>query len=317
LSHHLVTGTAGFIGSHLTDRLLHAGHCVSGIDNFLRGHRDNLRVATAKPGYHFIEGDVSTAEGALAAFETAARGEPIDTVWHMAANSDLLAGANDPTVDLRHTFLTTYHVLGAMRRLGIPELAFPSSSAIDGVHAASLADSTGPLFPISNYGAMKLASEAIISASLETFLKRAWLFRFPNVVGGLATQGIIFDLIGKLRRSRAELEVLGNGTQEKPYLHVSELIDALLFIVDRSRERLNCFNISSDDDGCTLRSIAETVVRAAAPGTPIRYGTGNQGWPGDAPRFSYATEKLAALCWRPKLSSTEAIELTTREICNS
>ena len=118
---------------------------------------------------------------------------------------------------------------------------------------------------------MKLASEGIITAALEQYLKRAWIFRFPNVVGGRATHGAIFDFLKKLRRNPAELEVLGDGRQEKPYLHVSELIDAMLHLFQKANERLNYFNIAPPDSATTVRYIAEAVVRAAAPGANARY----------------------------------------------
>ena len=296
---------------------------MCGIDNLLRGRRENLRSACAHTRFHFIEADLSCEDNALAAFNTACERGPVARVWHMASNSDLLAGSNDATIDLRHTFLTTFHVLGAMRRLGISEIAFASSSSIYGAHNSALAEDSGPLFPISNYGAMKLASEGMITASVESFLSRAYLFRFPNVVGERATHGVIFDLINKVRASSGELEVLGNGTQQKPYLHISDLIDAMMLIVERSRERINCFNISADDAGCSVRYIAETVIGTLAPATPIRYTGSDQGWPGDVPRFRYATEKLFSLGWRPKLSSEQAVKQAVREVsaelcaCNS
>lgn len=310
----MVTGAAGFIGSHLCDRLLAQEHYVCGVDNLLRGRRENLRSACAHARFHFIERDLSCEDGALAAFDTASERGPIARVWHMASNSDLLAGANEATIDLRHTFLTTFHILTAMRRLGIREIAFASSSSIYGSHNSALAENTGPLFPISNYGAMKLASEGMITASVESFLSRAYLLRFPNVVGERATHGVIFDLINKLRASSGELEVLGNGTQQKPYLHISDLIDAMMLIVERSHERINCFNIAPDDEGCSVQYIAETVIRAVAPATPIRYTGSDRGWPGDVPRFRYATEKLFSLGWRPKLSSEQAVDRAVREM---
>ena len=176
-----------------------------------------------------------------------------------------------------------------------------------------LKEDTGPLLPVSNYGAMKLASEGSITAALERFLERVWICRFPNVIGSRATHGVIFDLLKKLRANPAELEVLGDGTQEKPYLHVSELVDAMLFLFERGRERLNCYNIAPEIGATTVRFIAGAVVRAAAPGAKIRYTGGLRGWVGDVPRFLYSTEKLKSLGWSPKLSSNQAVELAIRE----
>jgi UDP-glucose 4-epimerase len=238
---------------------------------------------------------------------------PIDTVWHLAANSDIQAGGRDPDVDLRLTFMTTYNVLKVMQALGIGRILFASSSAIYGEHDGPLREDSGPLFPVSNYGAMKLASEGIISAALEQHLKQTWIFRFPNVVGGRATHGAIFDFIKKLRNNPAELEVLGDGTQQKPYLHVSELIDAMIWSFERSTNRLNYFNIAPATGSSTVRFIAEAVVRAAAPGAKIRYTGGSRGWVGDVPRFSYSTEKLQRLGWTPKMNSDQAVELAVQE----
>jgi UDP-glucose 4-epimerase len=149
-----------------------------------------------------------------------------------------------------------------MREHKIPRLAFASTSAIYGDLNQKLTEDIGPLFPISNYGAMKLASEAAISAAAESFLERAWIFRFPNVVGSRATHGAIFDFIHKLKKNPAELEVLGDGTQEKPYFHVADLIDAMLFITDNAQEKLNFFNIGTSDSITTVCYLAETTVRA-------------------------------------------------------
>src|SRR5437879_3470597 len=239
-----VTGAAGFIGSHLVDRLLALGAGVIGVDNMVLGKRANLSAAFGNPNFVFRELDVNDYEKCARFLRGETARRPIDTVWHLAANSDIQAGGREPDVDLRLTFMTTYNVLKVMQAQGIRKLVFASSSAIYGEHEDVLREETGPLFPISNYGAMKLASEGIISAALERFLERAWICRFPNVVGGRATHGAIYDFIKTLQRNPAELEVLGDGTQEKPYLHVSELIDAMIYIFERSGNRLSCFNIA-------------------------------------------------------------------------
>jgi UDP-glucose 4-epimerase len=314
LSHFVITGAAGFIGSHLADRLLGGGHTVTGIDNFVRGTEENLRAAVSNGSFRVVKADLSTEGGARDAFDAAFQREGVDMVWHMAANSDIPAGTAAPEVDLRDTFLTTFHVLGAMRRLNVARFAFASSSAVYGMHSHELSEDTGPLLPISNYGAMKLASEAIVSAAVDGFLSHAYIFRFPNVVGSRATHGILFDLIRKLHPSKRELVVLGDGTQQKPYLHVTDLLDAMLLIVERQRERIDCFNIAGTDAGCTVKEIAELVVRTVSPGAIIRYSGGDRGWMGDVPRFQYATGKLAKLGWRARLSSREAVEQAIGEL---
>jgi UDP-glucose 4-epimerase len=315
MPHILLTGAAGFIGSHLVDRFLAEGHRVTGIDNLSRGTRGNLDESLRNPCFTLIHANVADEEEARRAFRQAHATAPVSEVWHMAANSDIAAGIADPRVDLRDTLMTTFQTLLLMRELGITRLAFASSSAIYGVHDRAIDESIGPAFPISNYGAMKLASEGLISAALETFLEKAWIFRFPNVIGPRATHGVIYDLIHKLRSSPERLEVLGDGFQRKPYLHVSELVDAMMFITEESCDRLNCYNVSGEDDGATVRFIAQAVIRAASPGTPIHYTGGAKGWVGDVPTYRYSTEKMRLLGWRPSMTSQQAVDRAVRELC--
>ena len=160
---------------------------------------------------------------------------------------------------------------------------------------------------------MKLASEGIISAAVERFAKRAWIFRFPNVVGSRSTHGVIYDFFQKLKANPAELEVLGDGTQQKPYLHVSELIDAMILVHQKAQDRLNCFNVAPPESSTTVRYIAEAVVRAAAPKARIRYGAGSRGWVGDVPRFAYSIAKIQKLGWSPRMTSDDAVDRAIRE----
>jgi UDP-glucose 4-epimerase len=310
----LVTGAAGFIGSHLVDRLLGRGWTVLGIDNLRLGRRANLTQALEHGGLTLIEADVNDFAANLRRVGEWHARHPIDVVWHLAANSDIRAGTADPQVDFEHTFLTTFNVLKLMRALGPRRLVFASSSAIYGPCPGVLDEHTGPCFPISNYGAMKLASEGAISAALETHLDRAWIVRFPNVVGARGTHGVIFDFMQKLRADPTRLEVLGDGRQEKPYLHVAELVDAMLFIADCAADRLNCYNVGADGTATTVAEIAETVVGRVSPGARIHYTGGAQGWPGDVPRFQYSIERLRRLGWTPRLTSQQAVTQAVGEL---
>jgi len=309
----LVTGAAGFIGSHLVDRLLERGATVLGLDNMKLGRRANLVNALANPRFKFFEQDVNDVPAVLKLVAAESKAAPFDVAWHMAANSDIRAGVTDPDVDLSCTFLTTHNLLKVMREHGIPHLAFASTSAIYGVHPGLLHESIGPLFPISNYGAMKLASEAAISAAVEAFLKRAWIFRFPNVVGSRSTHGVIYDFAQKLKKNPAELEVLGDGSQEKPYFHVSDLLEAMLFVTDHAAQPLNCFNIGTANSVTTVRYIAEAVVKRQSPHAKIRYTGGSKGWVGDVPKFNYSIEKLNNLGWSPRLTSNQAVDRAVEE----
>lgn len=310
----VLTGAAGFVGSHLADRLLESGCRVMGVDNLRLGRPGNLAVARRHADFTFLESDVNDYAGNLAQWRAWQAERPIDMVWHLAANSDIRAGGADPSVDLTHTFLTTFHVLKLMRELGIPRLAFASTSAIYGAREGAVREDDGPWQPISNYGAMKLASEACITAALETHLQQAWIFRFPNVVGSRATHGVIYDFMDRLRDDPHALQVLGDGRQEKPYLHVAELVEAMLFIRERAGAKLNCFNIGPEGTATTVKRIAEAVVRRCAPGAAIRYTGGAQGWPGDVPRFQYSIDRLKQLGWQPRLTSDGAVDRAIEEL---
>lgn len=311
----LVTGAAGLIGVNLVTRLLDEGKQVIGLDNFCRGSSANLQSVSGHPNFIFEKVDLDDMAAYRDVLSRLHADTPVDEVWHLAANSDIPAGVDDPAVDLRDTFMTTYNTLVLMAELGIETLAFASSSAVYGdLGDRALDEDVGPLLPISNYGAMKLASEAAISAAAENFLKKVFLYRFPNVVGVPATHGVALDLVRKLQATPDQLDVLGNGTQQKSYLHVEELIDGMLFIRDRAEDKLNYFNIGTDDVGITVKRIAEQVAARVSPDARICFGTANRGWVGDVPKFRYSIAKLEQLGWRPQLSSDDAMNKAIDEV---
>lgn len=307
----VITGGAGFVAVNLTRRLLSLGETVVAVDDLSRGRREALNEFSLLPTFSFEQADCSSAADMVALFGSL---EGITDVWHLAANSDIPAGIEDPNIDLNRTFLTTVGILAAMRAHHIPTLHFASSSAIYGdLGMQEIVEDIGPLEPISNYGAMKLASEAQIRAAVESYLPRANIFRFPNVIGVPATHGVIMDFIAKLRATPDALQVLGDGSQQKSYLHVNDLIDAMLHI-SNLKGKYCVYNIGPDDEGITVREIAEIVRNYIAPEAVIQYGKGSRGWVGDVPRFRYSSKKIGATGWSPNMGSKAAVQRAVAEI---
>lgn len=307
---HVIAGGAGFIGVNLARALLDEGYEVLVLDDLSRGSREALGALMQHNGFTFRQVDCSDPDAVDAALED----DTIDEVWHMAANSDIPAGVADYRVDLRQTFMTTAALLDVMKRRDIKILHFASSSAIYGdLGDQIIHEDIGPLQPISNYGAMKLASEAQIRAAKEAYLNHASIFRFPNVIGVPATHGVILDFVGKLKATPDQLEVLGNGTQQKAYLHVADLIRAMLHI-RAMRQPYAVFNIGPTDDGITVREIAERVRDQFKPDAAIKFGEGNRGWVGDVPKFRYSVQRLLDSGWQPTLGSHDAVYKAVDEI---
>lgn len=299
----------------MLESLLSRGGNVYGIDNLCRGSLANLSKVEHDPRFKFIKVDMADAAAYREVFLELHTLDPIIECWHMAANSDIPAGIEDANIDLRDTFMTTFNTLQLMKECKVSVLVFASSSAIYGdLGDCALSEEIGPLLPISNYGAMKLASEAAISAAAESYLNQVFLFRFPNVIGVPATHGVILDFVRKLAETPDHLVVLGDGTQQKGYLHVQELIQAMLFIRDKASERVALYNIGSGDDGVTVRFIAEETVREASPNAVITFGSGNKGWVGDVPRFVYSVDKLKSLGFKSQMNSVEAVQLAITQI---
>jgi UDP-glucose 4-epimerase len=308
LTHHFVTGAAGFIGSQLVDALLASGDRVSGADDLSLGRLEHLAQASANKAFRFATADVSdVAACGKAMADASAWGGAPDVVWHLAANSDIAAGVEHAAVDFERTLRTTFATLEAAKAVGVKRIAFASTSAVYGERDDLLTEDSGPMLPISNYGATKLASEALISAAAESWLERIWIFRFPNVVGPRATHGAMYDFARRLAGRPASLRVLGDGTQTKAYLHVAELIEAMRFIVAKAGDKRNVFNIGPAGEGTSVAFIARQMIDRLSPGAAIAYTGGDRGWVGDVPRFRYSTERLAKLGWRPKLTSDEAV----------
>lgn len=303
----LVTGGAGFIGSNLCERLVQRGHSVTVADNLILGRREHLAALEPEADFRFVEMDASVPSALDPLFAESA----FECVFHLAANSDIARSHADPDTDFTNTLKTTWSVLEAMRRHKVGQIVFASTSAIYGEVPGRIREDHGPLLPISHYGAAKLASEAFISSYGENYGIQAWMARFPNVVGNRSTHGAIHDFVRKLQRTPDRLEVLGDGSQIKPYLHVSDLIDAMLIAWDGMGERINVFNVGGDTR-CAVRRMAEIVVEESGLDARIDYTGGDRGWVGDVPSVEYDTTKIRSMGWSPKLDSEAAVRAAAR-----
>ncbi len=314
----IVSGGAGFIGSNLVRRLIeNTLYKIYVIDNLCLGKIENLDISER---IEFIDLDLSNKNKTKNAIKEISTKSKIKEVWHLAANSDIPAGVLNPEVDFQNTFLSTFNLFNCLDSKELEKIHFASSSAIYGDHGLTkISEKTAPLFPISNYGSFKLASEAILSSFVEKNDSKLYIYRFPNVVGSPATHGVIFDFINRLLLNPSKLKVFGNGKQKKQYLHVDDLISAMILISTKSAHKRNVFNIGSLDSGIEVCEIANLIVEKFFHGAELEYGKEKQGWIGDIPRFQYSLEKLLNLKWKPKYPTSKsavlkAIESIGREL---
>jgi len=305
-----VTGVAGFIGSHLAQYLLAQGNAVTGYDNLSSGKKEWLNPFLSNPQFRFIKGDLLD----LSALRGAARGH--DVVFHFAANTDIPGGNKNPRVDFANCIVGTFNTLEAMRVNGVRQLIFASSSTVFGEPPVRpTPEDVGPLLPISHYGAGKLAGEGMISAYCHLYGIHAWMFRFGNVVGARMGHGIIYDFIRKLEANPEELEILGDGKQEKNYFLVEDCIRGILFAFERARENpCDVFNLGTETT-VTAEEIGRIVAEEMGlKGVRFRFTGGSQGWPGDVPRVIYDVNRMKRLGWEPKHSSAEAVRIAARRL---
>lgn len=297
-----VTGGAGFIGSHLVDKLIQRGDKVTVFDNLSSGDTKYIKHHLGDSGFKFIKADLLD----LDSVKKEVKGH--DVVFHIAANPYVRLGEKQTRLDLEQGTIATYNVLEAMRLNKINKIVFSSSSVVYAeTPNIDIPEIYGPTLPISLYGAGKLGGEGLISSFCGTFGFQAWIFRFANVVGFRGTHGVIVDFIAKLKKNPKELEILGDGRQQKPYLYVTELVDGMLFGFDHSDEQINLFNIGVDSN-TTVNRIAELVVEEMKlKNVEFKYTGGKRGWAGDVPRFQLSTEKMKKLGWQASLSSDKAV----------
>jgi UDP-glucose 4-epimerase len=306
-----ISGGAGFIGSHLLRRLLQEKE-ISRIlifDNFSSGERSYLAPMLSNPRLEVVEADLKD----LAAVESAMEGSSV--VYHLAANPDIAKALNQPDIDFWEGTYLAQNVLEAMRRTKTKRIFYTSGSGIYGEDpAVAFPETYGPCKPISTYGASKLACEGLISAYCHMFEFSGRTFRFANVVGPRQTHGVGYDFVRRLRADPSHLQILGDGSQSKSYIHVDDVLAAIMLPAGNGAEQFEIYNVATDDY-ITVTEIADIAVRECGldpKSVKYEYTGGKRGWRGDVPVVRFDVSKIKALGWQARRTSTEAVRDSIR-----
>ncbi len=303
-----VTGGAGFISSHLEDILVKNDHEIISADIIDVDKCHNISHLMDKNNFTYIKMNVANTRDLLEATKGC------DMIYHLAANSDIKIGCQNPVIDYNNTFQTTMSVLESMRVNNIPNMFFSSTSAVYGDMKGKLDEMIGGLKPISYYGACKLASEALISAYSYMNGFNALVFRFPNVVGPRITHGVVFDFIRKLKTDPSRLQILGNGKQNKQYVYVTDLVKGIYDFTQKMGKGYTLFNISTDSF-INVDTIADLVCEyMGLKNVKYEYTGGKCGWKGDVPSFDFNISKAKSNGWKFKFDSTGSIIETLKNI---
>ena len=299
-----ITGGAGFVGSHLADSLLDDNEIVV-VDRFSNGRREWV-----PGGAEIVEGDLQDPDVVAAAID----GET-DAVFHCAA--DKAVNSDDPDAQFQLNTTLTANVLERMRAVDCDRIAFTSSSTVYGEAPRPTPEDYAPKEPISAYGAAKLAEESLLSVYAHSHDIRAWVFRFANIVGPRLQLGaVIPDFIHKLREDPTALEILGDGRQEKSYMHVVDCVDAIRHVVERADRPVNTYNLGTRTT-TSVRTIADVVADEMGIDPEYSFTGGNRGWVGDVPRMRLSIEKLAGAGYEPSGSSDDAVRRATQELLDA
>jgi UDP-glucose 4-epimerase len=300
----LITGAAGFIGSSLSDRLLQKGYRVRGYDNFSTGRIEFLEEALRSDAFELCKGDLLDAEK----LKTAMQG--VETVFHLAANADVRNGPDNPRKDLEQNTIGTANVLEAMKACGVKRIAFSSTGSVYGESVVIPTPEDAP-FPVqtSLYGSSKLAAEGLISAYCEAFGMQSWIFRFVSILGERYTHGHVLDFYKQLLEHPESLHVLGDGQQRKSYLYVQDCLDAILFALERADEKINIFNLGTDEY-CTVNESIASITSYMGLNPQRTFSGGKRGWIGDNPFIFLDTTKMRNLGWTPRLTIRQGVVKT-------
>jgi UDP-glucose 4-epimerase len=304
----LVTGGAGFIGSHIVDRLVRDGYRVRVVDNLSSGRVENIKHHLESNSVELIIGDLKDPQVALRAVEG------VDTVFHFAANPEVRVSTTNPEIHFSENIVVTFNLLEAMRKKNVKELVFASSSSVYGEPEEMPVDENAPIRPVSVYGASKAACEALIHAYTKLYGVKAIVLRYANVVGLRLRHGVVWDFINKLLRNSTELEILGDGKQVRSYIYIDDAVEATIIAWRRTEASYEVYNIASED-WITVDEVADEVIKAMGLSNvkkiykPVLHGVG---WPGDVKRIALKIGKIKRLGFKPAMNSREAVRTTVR-----
>ena len=291
----LVTGGAGFIGSHLVEELAKNNEVVV-YDNFSSGKKEFLKNFNGK----IIEGDILD----LDKLKEATKG--VEVIYHLAADPDVRKSYYEPIKNFEIDARGTLNVLEAARQNDVKKFVFSSSSVVYGI-AEMPTPEDAPIQPISNYGAAKSSSEMYMRSYSNLYGIKALALRYANIIGPRSTHGIIYDFYNKLKKNPNELEILGDGSQKKSYLHVKDCVNATIFTSEKLNKNFDVFNVGSDEQ-ISVKEITEIIVKEMGlKDVKYKFTGGKIGWPGDIPKMFLSIEKLKEMGWKPTYTTREAI----------
>ena len=299
----LVTGGAGLVGSHLAATLHDAGTTVRVADDLSKGTRERVPADVT-----FTEADLTDRDDVDRVMTA-----DLDMVFHLAAYTD--TNFDDDRKLFEENTEMTYNLLEAMRDADVEHFAFTSSSTVYGEAPRPTPEDYAPLEPISIYGSSKLADEGLISTYAHSYGIQSWVFRFANIVGPYQRGNVVPDFIEKLTDDPTELEILGDGRQEKSYMYVSECVSAMQYVVEHADEPLNIYNLGTKTT-TSVTDIADIVSDELGVDPEYTYTGGDRGWTGDVPKMRLSIQKLAALGWEPTRSSDESVRQGARDLIN-
>ncbi len=305
----LILGGAGFIGSHLTERLIQQGASVTVFDNLQTGRMANLQAVLKHPHFRFIQAEVRDRKKV----NEAVPGHEI--IFHFCDDSDIRSAAEHPDSYVEQNIMGLFYVLESMRRNGIRNILFPSSTTVFGeMGKAPASESHGPMIPLNLYGGAKLAAEGLISGWAHTYDFHAVLFRFVGIIGGRMDHGVVHDFVRKLQNDPTQLEILGDGSQRRSFVLVDDCVEAMLFAMASTEKNYNLVHIGNQD-AISVNETATAIFEVMGlQGVKQNYTGGKVGWKGDATSNFIATETLTALGWKPRYSSREAVAEAARRI---